>query len=215
MTMLKKSLLLTAILLIAVTLHADTELDRLRRENRQLREQVIKLEQRLAGLRQWLGHTTLDREEVKHSSRESRLLFSLKEFSRRGNILAMASAGTAEEFRKLLTDMPLGPARKAQLLLRIEEMERAAGSFSALSMPGNDSVNRCRVLAFDQELQVVVISAGSGNGVMPGMIFHRTDKPDLKLRVIATRFDGSLAEVISGTANEFLPGTPLSAVLIK
>ena len=215
MTILKKSLLLATVIMSACALRAEDEISRLRRENRQLREQVIKLEQRLAGLRQWLGHTTLDREDVKHSSRESRLLFSLKEFSRRGNILAMAAADTGDEFKKLLADMPLGPARKAQLQLRIEELERAAGSFSALSFPGSNTVNRCRVLAFDPQLQAVVISAGAGNGVMPGMLFHRTDKPDLKLRVIATRFDGSLAEVVSGEANDFLPGTPLSAVTVK
>ena len=213
--MLKKSLLLITILLVSGTLRAEDELARLRRENRQLRDQVIKLEQRLAGLRQWLGHTTLDREDVKHSTRESRLLFSLKEFSRRGNILVMAAASTGDEFRKLLADMPLGPARKAQLQLRIEELERAARSFSALSFPGHDTIRNCRVLAFDPELQVVVISAGTGNGVMPGMVFHRADDPKLKLRVIATRFDGSLAEVISGSANDFLPGSQLSAVIVR
>ena len=213
--MLKKCLLFSCILLISSQLAAKDEISRLRRENQQLRERIIQLEQRLSGIRQWLGSATLNREEVSHSSRENRLLFSLKEFSRRGNNLAMEALNTADAFRKFLADAQIGPARKAQILLQLEELEKHARIFSALSIPGTDTAGNCRVLALNHELQAVVVSAGTGTGVMPGMILHRTGNPELKLRVIATRFDGALAEVVTGSIADFPPGTPLSALIIK
>jgi hypothetical protein len=192
--------------------YAQDELSRLRRENRHLREQNIRLEKQLADIRLWLGGVTLDSQDAAAAARERRALLALKEFSRRGNKLAVDAVTAGDEFRKLLPGIPLGPARQAQLQLLLDALDESARKFSALSIPGTETVRSCRVLAVNRELQAAVISIGSGAGVMPGMIFHAVGNPDLQLQVNSVRFEGALVCIIRGDFAQIVPGMELSAV---
>ena len=140
------------------------------------------------------------------------MLLVLEELARRGNGLSMAALTVSDECRKLLQEMPLGPARKAQVELRLDELEKAAWIFAGLAIPGNSDVGNCRVLAVDRDLNVAVISAGAGAGVFPGMVFTAKQNGQLKLRVLATRFEGAVAEIISGKPHEFRPGLEMTAL---
>ena len=201
--------------LTAAALGAADGVDGLRRENRRLREQVIRLEQELAALRLWLGSVSLS-PEVGHPAREKRALQALAEFSRRGGQLIVAAGTAGEEFRKLLDEVSLGPARKARLQLRLDALDEAARKFAALRTSGADQVGSCQVLAVDRTLRAVVLSAGSGGGVMPGMVFHASGDPMLRLRVIAVRYDGALAEPMEGTSlDRIVPGSRFSALNVK
>ena len=190
----------------------ESEVERLERENRELREKLAQAERELAGYRQWLADLALDHTQMELSERERRVLLMLEELARRGNALSMKALSVRDECRRLLVELPLGPARKAQIELRLDELERAAMGFAALTIPGNSDIGSCRVLAADRDLKVVVISIGAGAGVFPGMIFHATQNPRLQLRVIGTRFDGSVAEIVSGEVHEFTPGMEMSAL---
>ncbi len=211
-----KRFLTTLLLIIAgVLAHADTpeaELVRLRRENRELREKLLQSERELTGYRQWLAGLTLDHTRMELSDRERRTLLVLEELVRRGNVMSMKALSVRDECRRLMAEMPLGPARKAQVELRLDELERAAMQFAALAIPGNSDISSCRVLAASRELKVVVISAGAGAGVFPGMVFHAKENPELRLRVIGTKFDGAVAEIVSGEIHQFTPGLEMSAL---
>ena len=128
------------ILLIAAAgilpLCAQDEVTRLRSENRQLRENNIRLEQELAAVKLWLSGVAQDQLNRDAAERERRVLLALKEFSRRGNKLVIDAVTAGEEFRRLLSGVPLGPARKAQLQLLIDALDDSARKFSALSIPG-------------------------------------------------------------------------------
>ena len=201
-----KRFLTTLLLIIAgVLAHADTpeaELVRLRRENRELREKLLQSERELTGYRQWLAGLTLDHTRMELSDRERRTLLVLEELVRRGNVMSMKALSVRDECRRLMAEMPLGPARKAQVELRLD----------ALAIPGNSDISSCRVLAASRELKVVVISAGAGAGVFPGMVFHAKENPELRLRVIGTKFDGAVAEIVSGEIHQFTPGLEMSAL---
>jgi hypothetical protein len=190
----------------------DSEIERLRRENRELRENLLKSERELAGYRMWLGNIAFDHTQMTFPERETRLLALLEEVSRRGNALSMSALSVREECLKLIAELPLGPARKAQVELRLDELERASMDFASLTIPKSSDIGSCRILAVDHQLKVVVISAGSGNGVFPGLIFTAAKNKNLKLRVIGTRFEGAVTEIISGEVRDFTPGMEMSAL---
>ncbi|MBR2345651.1 MAG: hypothetical protein IKA71_07720 [Lentisphaeria bacterium] len=207
------------ILLIAAAgilpLCAQDEVTRLRSENRQLRENNIRLEQELAAVKLWLSGVAQDQLNRDAAERERRVLLALKEFSRRGNKLVIDAVTAGEEFRRLLSGVPLGPARKAQLQLLIDALDDSARKFSALSIPGTETVESCRVLAVNRELQVAVISVGSGAGVMPGMVFHAVKDPEVRLQVNLVRHEGALAYLLEGDFTKVVPGMELSALRRK
>ncbi|MCI5778208.1 MAG: hypothetical protein MR051_00055 [Lentisphaeria bacterium] len=205
---------LSALLLAMLPLRAEDEAAALRRENRELRERLIRMERELAAVRIWLGDAGSGA-AAGNADGERRALLAVREFSRRGNRMAAEAAAAGEEFRALLGELALGPARKARLQLRLDALDDAARKFSALSIPGADTVGSCRVLAVSRELQVAVVSAGSGSGVAPGMIFHPVSAPEVRLRVIGVRFDGALVEPIAGKLDAVVPGTQLSALTVR
>lgn len=185
---------------------------RLIRENRNLREKLLAVEKELAEYRVWLAGLGIDHQKITVPDREKRLLHILNELMQRGNSLSVAAHSVRDECRRLLTELPLGPVRKAQVELRLDELDRAAGTFAAITVPGDAGAGNCRVLAIEKNLKVVVLSAGFGSGVFPGMIFTAKRKKTLKLRVISVRFEGSLAELVSGDWQELVPGMEMSAL---
>ena len=201
-------------LLVTASAAAGDDAAALRAENGRLRERVLQMEKELAALRLWLGGASLG-PDAALSVRERRALLTIDEFSKRGNRLTVEAVSSAEEFRKLLDELALGPARKAQLRLRLDALDDAARKFAALSVPAQDGVRSCQVLAVNRELQTAVISAGSGSGVMPGMVFHAESIPELRLRVIAVQYEGALVEPVSGTLDRAVPGMRLSALTVK
>ena len=194
---------------------ADAELARLEKENRELRKKLIAAEKKLENYQVWLAGAGFDHKAITGPDREKQLLKVLEELVRRGNMLSMSSLAVSDECRRLLTEMPLGPVRKAQVELRLDELERAAGRFAGLAIPGNSDAAACRILAVNSKLNAVVISAGAGSGIFPGMVFHVKNDPNLKVRVIAVLFDGALAEVVSGKISSFAAGMEMSALTRK
>ncbi len=205
--------LLTIIISGAVFLQAtpESEAGRLRRENQQLRKKLLARENELVNYRIWLASLGIDYRKSSVSDREKRLLYTLDEISRRGNLLSMAALTVSDECRKLLAELPLGPARKAQIKIRLDELDRAAGKFAGLTIPGDAQAGSCRILALNNDLQVVILSAGAGAGVFPGMVFHVKNNPQLKFRVTGTRFEGAVAELIEGDWQDIVPGMEVSA----
>lgn len=186
--------------------------DDLQQENRRLRTRIIQLESEVGAIRQWLGSTAVDPSDVSAGAKEKRALLALKEFSRRGNALALEAVAVAEQFRRIISELTAGPARKAQLQLQADALEDAARKFSALSIPSGDNIHSCRVLAVSRELDVAVLSAGSNEGVVPGMVFHPVRNNGVELRVIAVRYEGALAEITRGTDTDVVPGMSVTAV---
>ncbi|MBO5668614.1 MAG: hypothetical protein J6S43_05765 [Lentisphaeria bacterium] len=191
---------------------AEDELSRLRKDNRELRDKLIQAERELTNYRLWLANAAFDHTRMQVSEREQRQLLLLEELSRRSNALSMTALAIGDECRRLLTELPLGPVRKAQVELRLEELEKCAGHLAGLTIPGNSEIGSCRILAVDHQLKVAVISAGSSDGVFPGMVFHVKAKPQLKLRVIGTHTEGAVAEAIAGEIKDFAPGMEMSAL---
>ncbi len=159
----------------------------------------------------WMGNLADDARLSAVSEREERLLTGLNELSGTGSALALKSAALCGDLRALLGDVTLGASRRARLQLAIEQVEKAAGKFSALTdlvAVRNPTPGQCRVLAVDSSCGLAVLSIGALHGAVPGMLF-RTAGGTVKLRVVAARPYASAATAVSGTLRQLSPGTSL------
>ena len=85
----------------------DSEIIRLERENRELKEKLLRTERELDGFRMWLGNIAFDHTRMVVSDRERQVLLVMEELARRGNGLSMAALAVSDECRKLLSELPL------------------------------------------------------------------------------------------------------------
>lgn len=191
---------------------SETDYQKLLKKNRELREKLVKAENELANYRLWFANMGVEARNKDHVDREKRLLMILNEMAKRGNNLSLSALMIGDECRKLLREMPVGPARKAQIELRLDELEKAAGSFAGMAVPSDSGVANCRILSVSYDLKVAVISAGASAGVFPGMVFRAKNNPSLRVIVIGTRFEGAVVELISGEWHDLVPGTEFSAL---
>jgi hypothetical protein len=98
-------LTILVIFISGVLVWADTpesDIARLERENRELKEKLLQAERELAGYRQWLAGLALDHSQMELSDRERRALLVLEELARRGNVLSMKALSVRDECRRLL-----------------------------------------------------------------------------------------------------------------
>ena len=112
MTVVRTAFLL--LLLLGAALHAaapETEIARLRRENRELRGKLLQTEERLNAYRLWLGNVTLDQEAMAVGERERRALLVLEELARRGNSLSMAALAVRDRETGVWVQLPPVPLR--------------------------------------------------------------------------------------------------------
>ncbi len=216
--MIKHFLLLTVItfsLFQNFILLGNDELSRLRRDNSDLRNKVISMEKELYLYRQYLSGIAVDRNNMNDKNREQRALNALDELSKRGNLLVLSAAAVAEEVKSYWNLIEIDPVKKARLQLHLDELEKAVFRFTALSIPGDDSIKKCRVLAVNRELDMVVLSAGANSGVAPGMVFYASGDSNIRLKIIGVRLEGAAAELISGEWKDIVPGMSVSALKVE
>ena len=94
-----------------------------------------------------------------------------------------------------------------------DAVRRSGQSLSSVAGQDGDELKRgkCRVLAVNDDLQVVILDGGSRNGLRPG--FHwcliRDGKVLARLRVIEVRVAMSAAVVVQGSFTAIGPGAVL------
>lgn len=202
-------------LLCSFNVTGNSELSRLRRDNSELRTEIIAMEKELSFYRQWLAGIAVDHGNMSASGRERRALNALDELSRRGNVLTLAAAAVNDEIKQVWNFIDIDPVKKARLQLRIDELEKAVFRFTALSIPGDDSIKKCRILAVNRELDIIVLSAGTNSGIAPGMVFYADNDSGIRLRVIGVRVEGAAAELLSGEWKDVIPGMSVSALKVE
>ena len=216
--MIKRFLLLAVFaltLLQSLIVLGNDELSRLRRDNSDLRSKVISMEKELFFYRQYLAGIAVDRSNMSSKTREQRVLNTLDELSQRGNLLVLSAAAVADEIKLYWNLIEIDPVKKARLQLRLDELEKAAFRFTSLSIPGEDSIKKCRVLAVNRELDIIVLSAGANSGVAPGMVFYAVGDSNIRLKIIGVRLEGAAAELISGEWKDVVPGMSVSALKVE
>ena len=77
------------------------------------------------------------------------------------------------------------------------------------------SIKKCRILAVNRELDIIVLSAGTNSGIAPGMVFYADNDSGIRLRVIGVRVEGAAAELLSGEWKDVIPGMSVSALKVE
>lgn len=151
------------------------------------------------------------------SEREKQLIALLDALTATSSTLAVESSDLAKEFEQLISESGINPARAAALRLKAQSVTRLAGKVALMTenTPENakKTLKKCRILAVNKELGIVVIEAGAIHGVFKGMVFNTLPgEAPAELRVSVTRPEVSGAVVIKGSINQLGPGMGVTAV---
>ena len=141
------------------------------------------------------------------SFREGQLVQTLNDVFDNSRTLALRSVKFCETVESLLKQMPIGKIRKAEINLRADELKKGARKLNTLAdlKIRQKPVNRCRILAVNKDLQVVVLPVGSVHGVFIGLNYYAGKKKEL-LRIITVRPFVSAAVPVKGNTESLTPG---------
>ena len=212
----KKSFILALTILCAAAFADDkAELERLRRENTELKAKLLEVRTRMRDQALFLAAVADEGEFTSSKEREARLLTRLSQFCRDGEKLVLKSKELADEMRALLREIPLDAARKARCRLMLDELERVAGSFAAtIDDPAADpaeSFRSCRVLEVNRELGLVLLDIGYRQGAFVGLLLRGGPDKKLLLRLEDVRSGVAAATVQAGELGQIVPGMEFSA----
>lgn len=142
------------------------------------------------------------------SAREDQLLRSLSSVSDSGRTLAFKSIEFCDYVDSFLEKMPLGNVERARIKLRIDELKKEAGRICTMTAAETVSkdIDRCRLLAVNDKLQIVVLPVGWVHGVRNGLILYTGKDNSCQLQVVTARPFISAAIVKTGDIKELAPG---------
>jgi len=193
----------------------ESEVERLRRENAELREQLLKEREQARDRALFLAAVADEGEFTSPKDREARLLTRLSVMCRDGEKLAVKAAEAVQEMRRLLRELPVDTARRAQLQLLLDELERQAGVFAALveDQPRDpaQAFRECRVLAVNKELGVILMDIGFRQGAFVGLVLRGGEDRKLEIRLEDVRSGVSGAVVMRGDLRDVVPGMVFNA----
>lgn len=188
----------------------ERELENRQQEIERLTALLTARENELRKLRVWITTLNTDGREIPVSQKEQRLLSGLKSLSDVSGNLVLKVLEMAETLRPKLNQLPLSSAERVRLTMALEDLERQAARVNAVSDTVNTKEDRLlrdvRIMNLKYELNMAVISAGSLQGVFPGMTFVSADGK-VHLRVLETRAMISGAVPVKGSLNELVPGS--------
>lgn len=191
------------------------ELERLRRENAELRDALLRERTRARDISLFLASVADEGEFSSSKDREARLLTKLAALCADGDKLAVKAAEVASELRKLLREIPVDAAQRAHLQLMLDELERQAGVFAALvDDPAADpaaAFRECRVLAVNRELGIALMDIGFRQGAFVGLVLRGGPDKKIELRLEDVRSGVSAAAVLRGELGAVVPGMVFNA----
>ena len=156
----------------------------------------------------------LDSETLASPERkEEQLLQVLSGISEYGSELVASMNSMAAVLKKSAEKLPPESPERAEMVAQAAELSQKAAKFGAMIKRGNaGEKGTCNVLAFDRASGVVILSAGSINGVFPGTVYKVKEK-DLYLRVFSCRGFVSGARVSRGDWDLLAPGEECHLVI--
>ncbi len=139
--------------------------------------------------------------------REGQLVRTLNDIFDNTRKFALQSVEFCDLVDSLLKQMPIGKVRKAEINLRMDELKKGARNLNTMAdlKIRQKPVDRCRILAVNKDLQVVVLPVGSVHGVFIGLNYY-AGKEKETLRIISVRPFVSAAVPEKGNIESLAPG---------
>ena len=144
--------------------------------------------------------------------REEQLLKAWSDTAMNGGTLAMKTVQFCEQMENELRRLPVGKVRQAELQLSLEELKRSSRQFIGQTSPGEsqERLEKCRILAVNRELSIVILPVGAVHGAFYGLNYH-VGKGQAELRVVGIRPFVAAARVVSGRIEDLSPGMEAAA----
>jgi septal ring factor EnvC (AmiA/AmiB activator) len=138
--------------------------------------------------------------------REGQLVKTLNDIFDQSRKLALQSVEFCDIVDSLLKQMPIGKIRQAEINLRADELKKGARKLTTLADLKFEQkpVDRCRILAVNKDLQVVVLPVGSVHGVFIGLNYYIGK--EVQLRIVTVRPFVSAAVPVKGNIERLAPG---------
>ena len=135
-------------------------------------------------------------------------LKALMEVSDKGDELVTKSAKFCDYMEGLLNKKEITDVERVRAKFRMSQLRETAETFHALIKKPDNRVlfRKCRVLAVNDKLQVLILDVGSVYGMRNGLLLNGGEKSELKLQVVAVRPFISGAIVIKGNIEKVAPG---------
>lgn len=175
-------------------------------------------ENELRRLKIWMGTLSADGRMTTVSQREQRLLHGLKILSDASGNMVLKSLELGELLRPRLNALPIASADRVRLVMALEELERSAARVNAIAETATAKEDKflenVRITAIRKELNMVILSAGSLQGIFPGMTFVSADGK-VSLRILEARPMISGAIPVSGDIDHLTPGSTVKLEIIK
>ena len=143
--------------------------------------------------------------------REEQLLKALSDTAVNGGSLAMKTVQFCEQMENELRRLPVGKVRQAELQLSLEDLKRNSRQFIGQTSPEDQNrLEKCRILAVNRELSIVILPVGAVHGAFYGLVYH-VGKGQAELRVVGIRPFVAAARVVSGRIEDLSPGMEAAA----
>ncbi|QSH40726.1 hypothetical protein P0136_11770 [Lentisphaerota bacterium ZTH] len=187
----------------------------LQKDNKLLRKELIKIlenfqtqNEKYRRLQLSIAATIASSRMQAASTREGQLCKSFVEVSDSGRALALKTIEFCDSVAAVVKDIPIGSFRKTELRLKIDALRRDARKLINIADLENrlKPVERCRVLAVNKNLQVVVLPVGSAHGAFLGLNYY-IGKERTVAKIIAVRPFVSAAVVVKGSIENVAPGS--------
>jgi len=207
----------------------ERELETLRREKSALEERASRLERETSRLRQELidnmqrYQTQNDRcgrlqlniaaalansGQAQPGNREGELYDALQQLCAKNNHLAIAISDFCDYMDTVLSRTNMDAVQKAEITVRLDAIRsRSAklGTAAELAVH-NQTPGETKILEVNEKLRMVILAAGSVNGVKNGLNWFTGKNKDCRLQVIAVRPFIAAAVVVEGNIRELAPG---------
>ncbi len=127
-------------------------------------------------------------------------------------VLISKSLELSQFTEAMLEKKELADTDKTRLRHKLDEWKAEAERLNAMLAPPEtkEKADKCRILSVNDKLQVVLLDAGTANGVNTGLIWKVAlrDGKSVKLKVIAARPFISAAAVVEGDFSSLAAGMP-------
>lgn len=195
---------------VGLTAAADT-LETLRKENSELRSKLLEQSRELTLMRLFLAGMISGEAELGKDSDAVKTL-RMKTVLEQGMDLALKSDGVSKAFRILLQQSRFDEATRINYILKLDELDAAARSFSGSVKTPDPETLDMRIISISQKLNVAVVSGGMNSGIFPGMVLYPVNlrSSDLQFRVVSVRPGACAVDLKSGSWSDVVPGMALT-----
>lgn len=188
------------------------EIIELKRQRNELERNILGMQKRLADL---FGKSEVVQEA--DSGADESLIRAQEAFGLTAVDASEALKEASFTLKTLLKEgMPQDDESRVRLIQKAGELQEMSMRLSAyVKSMHTDTIDKCRVIAIEHDLNVVVITAGYRQGVRKGLNFYGQDNKKLHLRAIELKDDLSLCEIITADVDHLILGTYVGAGQVK